>query len=166
MTKDNTSITNNIPPEPSPAEPSGESNKKSSLIKEISFERTKVLIAEDNPVIRKGLINFLTKWGYEPIEAETGDIAFQIVESSPDLRLAVFDWNLPGISGMQLCQRIRSRTCEHYMYIIMFSSRKSEEEQIMALDGGADDYLVKPSKPSILRARLGVGKRIVEFSGS
>ncbi len=121
----------------------------------------KVLVAEDNKVVRKGLTNFLVKWGYTPVEAETGDEAMKAIEENPDMRLAILDWNLPGLSGMQVCQRIRTRPGD-YIYIIMFSARKSAQEQIMALDGGADDYLTKPSKPSILRARLGVGRRIIE----
>lgn len=126
------------------------------------FKATKVLVAEDNPVVRKGLINFLKKWGYETIEADNGDDAWTHIESDPDIRLAIIDWNLPGISGMQVCQRLRIRKDAPYVYTIMFSSRKSKEEQILALDGGADDYLVKPCKPSELRARLGVGRRIME----
>ncbi len=126
------------------------------------FKANKVLVAEDNPVVRKGLINFLQKWGYEVIEADNGDDAWKHIESNPDIRLAIVDWNLPGISGMQVCQRLRVRINAPYVYTIMFSSRKSKEEQILALDGGADDYLVKPCKPSELRARLGVGRRIME----
>lgn len=127
-----------------------------------SFQAKKVLVAEDNPVVRKGLVNFLTKWGYEPLEAEDGDKAWNILEEDSSVRLAIVDWNLPGLSGMQVCQRLRIKTLAPYVYTIMFSSRKSKEEQILALDGGADDYLVKPCKPSELRARLGVGRRIIE----
>lgn len=128
----------------------------------IDFKANKVLVAEDNAVVRKGLINFLQKWGYEIIEADNGDDAWEHLESDPSIRLAIVDWNLPGISGMQVCQRLRVRQDAPYVYTIMFSSRKSKEEQILALDGGADDYLVKPCKPSELRARLGVGRRIME----
>lgn len=127
-----------------------------------SFSATKVLIAEDNPVVRKGLLNFLAKWGYDAIEAEDGDTAWGILEQDPSIRLAIVDWNLPGLSGMQVCQRLRIKSNAPYVYTIMFSSRKSKEEQILALDGGADDYLVKPCKPSELRSRLGVGRRIIE----
>jgi DNA-binding response OmpR family regulator len=123
----------------------------------------KILVAEDNPVVRKGLNNFLTKWGYAPIEADNGDTAWQILENDPDIKLAILDWNLPGLSGMQVCQRIRSRTDDPYVYSIIFSARKSAEEQVLALEGGADDYLVKPAKPSLLRARLGVGERIIKM---
>lgn len=126
------------------------------------FKANKVIVAEDNPVVRKGLINFLQKWGYTVIEADNGDDAWAHIEANPDIRLAIVDWNLPGLSGMQVCQRLRVRQNAPYVYTIMFSSRQSKEEQILALDGGADDYLVKPCKPSELRARLGVGRRIME----
>ncbi len=122
----------------------------------------KLLIAEDNPVVRKGLSNFATKWGFEPVEAENGDEAWYILENDHNIHLSILDWNLPGLSGMQVCQRIRTRTEGPYVYTLIFSARKSNEEQVLALEGGADDYLVKPAKPSILRARLGVGIRILE----
>ena len=124
--------------------------------------RPKILLAEDNDVVRKGLVNFLGKWGYNTIETANGDEAWQLLEKDHSLTLAIIDWNLPGLSGIQICQRLRVRTHGPYVYAIIFSARKAHEEKIMALEGGADDYLVKPCKPSELRARLSVGRRIVE----
>ncbi len=126
-------------------------------------KRQKILVAEDNPVVRKGLNNFLLKWGYEPIEADNGDTAWNALETDPTITLAILDWNIPGLSGMQVCQRIRLRTDGPYVYTVIFSARSSIEEQVLALEGGADDYLVKPAKPSLLRARLGVGMRILNL---
>ncbi len=123
--------------------------------------KPKILVAEDNPVVSKGVDNFLLKWGYKTILAADGDTAWHILEEDHSIRLALVDWNLPGLSGIQICQRLRTRIGP-YVYTIMFSSRNSYEEKIMALDGGADDYLVKPCKPSELRVRLGVGRRIME----
>ena len=122
----------------------------------------KVLLAEDSPSVRMGLENFLVKWGYEPVAVDNGDHAWDVLESDKGIRLAIIDWTLPGLSGIQICQRLRTRINGPYVYAIMFSARKSHEEKLMALDGGADDYLVKPCKPSELRARLGVGRRIIE----
>jgi|GEM_PF-5577367 len=124
--------------------------------------KPKVLLAEDNPTVRKGIMNFLTKWGYEPIEADNGDTAWSALEQDHSIRIAIVDWNLPGLSGIQICQRLRTRPNAPYVYAIMFSARKSHEEKILALDGGADDYIVKPCKPSELRSRLGVGRRIID----
>lgn len=127
-----------------------------------SKNATKVLVAEDNPVVRKGLTNFLNKWGYIPLEAEDGDTALKTLDEDLSIQLAILDWNLPGLSGMQVCQRLHQRSDKPYVYSIIFSARKTDAEQVMALEGGADDYLSKPAKPSILRARLVVGQRIVQ----
>ena len=123
--------------------------------------KPKILLAEDNPVVSKGVANFLAKWGYQAILTDNGDAAWDALERDYNIRLAIVDWNLPGLSGIQICQRLRTRKGP-YVYTIMFSARKSYEDKIIALDGGADEYLVKPCKPSELRARLGVGRRIVE----
>jgi eukaryotic-like serine/threonine-protein kinase len=124
--------------------------------------RLKVLVAEDNRVVRKGMVNFLSQWGYEPVAAENGDDTWRLLEENHTIRLAILDWNLPGLSGIQICQRLRVRATGPYVYTIIFSARNSPEEQVLALDGGADDYLSKPAKPSLLRARLGAGRRIIE----
>ncbi|MCK5339640.1 MAG: response regulator [Desulfobulbaceae bacterium] len=126
------------------------------------MQQTKVLVSEDNQVILKGLVKFLKQWGFEPIEVDNGDDAMKILESDHSIRLAIVDWNMPGLSGLQVCQRLRIRKEGPYVYVIMFSARKSLEEKILALEGGADEYLVKPCKPSELRVRLGVGRRILE----
>ncbi|MDA8164848.1 MAG: response regulator [Desulfobacteraceae bacterium] len=125
-------------------------------------KRLKVLAAEDNPVVRKGLANFLSQWGYQPVEAATGDDAWRLLEEDREIRLAVLDWNLPGLNGLQICQRLRVRPAGPYVYAIIFSARNSVEEQVQALEGGADDYLPKPAKPSLLRARITAGRRIIE----
>lgn len=128
----------------------------------VNENRPKILLAEDSPSVRKGLESFLVKWGYEPISTDNGDQAWEVLEKDPSIRLAIIDWTLPGLSGIQICQRLRTRVTAPYVYAIMFSARKSHEEKLLALEGGADDYLVKPCKPSELRARLGVGRRIIE----
>ena len=122
----------------------------------------KVLLAEDSPSVRLGLENFLVKWGYTPVAVDNGDQAWELLEQDHGIRLAIVDWTMPGLSGIQICQRLRTRLNAPYVYTIMFSARKSHEEKLMALDGGADDFLIKPCKPSELRARLGVGRRIIE----
>lgn len=125
--------------------------------------RPKILLAEDSPSVRKGLESFLVKWGYEPVSTDNGDSAWEALENDLSIRLAIVDWTLPGLSGIQICQRLRTRGSNApYVYTIMFSARKSHEEKLLALEGGADDYLIKPCKPSELRARLGVGRRIIE----
>ena len=124
-------------------------------------ESVKIIVAEDNSVVRGGLVNFLNKWGYGVLEAESGDEALQLIKENSDLKMAILDWNLPGMSGMEICKYVRKNEINGYIYILIFSGRNSTKEQIIALIEGADDYLVKPSKPMLLRARLEVGKRII-----
>ena len=135
--------------------------KEKEILK--SPKRHKILVAEDNPVVRKGLHKFLVQWGYEPIEVDNGDTAWNLLETDVTIALAILDWNIPGLNGMQVCQRIRMRTAGPYVYTVIFSDRSSVEDQVVAFEGGADDYLVKPAKPSLLRARLGVGLRTLNL---
>lgn len=125
-------------------------------------KRLKVLTAEDNLVVRKELTNFLSQWSYQPVERATGDDAWRLLEEDHEIRLAALDWNLPGLSGIQVCQQLRVRAADPYVCAILFSARNSTEKQVLALDDGADDYLPKPVKPSVLRAQFSTGRRIIE----
>jgi len=142
--------------------PSKQSLNKADDKSKISELLTKVLIAEDNVVVRQGLQNFLHKWGYEPIKAATGQEALGLLEKNHDIHLAIIDWNLPDQTGLEICRELRKRENGPYVYVIMFSVRKSNEEQIEALHSGADDYVIKPCKPSLLRAKLEVAYRILK----
>lgn len=128
-------------------------------------DKPKVLIAEDSPVVRRGLQNFLDQWGYQAVECADGKEAWQKLKADPTIRLAILDWNLPGYTGMQLCQALRRKRPRPYVYILIFSGRSSLEEQVAALQHGADDYLTKPAIPSLLKARLAVGHRLIEHFG-
>lgn len=127
--------------------------------------KTKVLVAEDNPVVRRGLQNFLVKWGYEPVECADGKEAWKKLLADPAIRLAILDWNLPELTGMQLCRALRAKRPDPHVYLMIFSSRSSTEEQVAALENGADGYLVKPVKPSLLKAHLGAACRLVARMG-
>jgi DNA-binding response OmpR family regulator len=131
-----------------------------------SSNLTKVLVAEDNAVVLKGLHNFLRKWGYEPVKAIDGSEAWELLEKDNDIHLAILDWNLPGLTGVEICKKLRQRSSGPYVYTIMFSVRKSNEEQIEALDSGADDYVVKPCKPSLLYAKLAAACRILRMAAN
>lgn len=139
-------------------------DSESNTIK--SSNLTKVLVAEDNAVVLKGLHNFLRKWGYEPVKAIDGSEAWELLEKDNDIHLAILDWNLPGLTGVDICKKLRQRSSGPYVYTIMFSVRKSNEEQIEALDSGADDYVVKPCKPSLLYAKLAAACRILRMAAN
>ncbi len=125
----------------------------------ISCDR--VLIAEDDPISRKILHNWLESWGYEVTVAEDGATAWKILQNEHPPELLILDWFMPTIDGMELCRRIRGRQQAPYQYILLATSRDGKHDLVKGLEAGADDYLTKPLDKNQLQARLTVGKRIL-----
>jgi two-component system, cell cycle response regulator len=125
--------------------------------------KKKVLIAEDDPISRRLLEVFLTRWGYEVSIAASGTEALKALESKDAPRLAVLDWVMPGLEGVQVCQKIREQKDRPYTYILLLSARAQKEDLLRGLESGADDYLTKPFDAQELRARLHVGQRILQL---
>ena len=123
----------------------------------------KILIAEDDPVSVHLLKNFLVKWGYDVTVVTDGMQALRILESEDTPRLAVLDWMMPGLEGVQVCRKIRERKDRPYVYILLLSARAQKEDLLLGLESGADDYLTKPFDAPELRARLHVGQRILQL---
>lgn len=88
------------------------------------------------------------------------------MEASEPPPLAIVDWVMPKMDGPELCRRIRQRQGTSFMYVILLTAKGMREDIVVGLDAGADDYLVKPFDPEELRARVGVGHRIVELQQS
>ncbi|MGH9684970.1 MAG: GGDEF domain-containing response regulator [Candidatus Acidiferrales bacterium] len=125
--------------------------------------KRRILIAEDDRVSRRVLEVFLTKWGYEVLLAENGDQALKILEDDNAPRVAVLDWMMPGMEGVQVCRRVREHAERPYIYILLLTARGQKEDMLAGLGSGADDYLTKPFDAQELRARLHVGERIVDL---
>jgi two-component system, cell cycle response regulator len=123
----------------------------------------KILIAEDDPVSVHLLKNFLVKWGYDVTVVTDGMQALRILESEDTPRLAVLDWMMPGMEGVQICQQIRKRPDRPYVYILLLTARTQKKDLLHGLAFGADDYLTKPFDAQELRARLHVGERILNL---
>jgi diguanylate cyclase (GGDEF)-like protein len=123
----------------------------------------KVLIAEDDKVSRMTLSACLRGWGYETVAVENGRAAFDALVEEDGPRLALLDWEMPEMDGIDVCTRLRSTPELPFRYIILLTGRDSEEDIVAALNAGADDYITKPWTPGELRARLGVGRRMVEM---
>ncbi len=121
----------------------------------------KVLVADDSPVHRKLLDHLLVGWGYDVQLASDGNAALAILESESDVRLAIVDGAMPGLTGPELCKTIRTGN-RPYVYIILLSANDRDGDIEHGFDLGADDYLCKPFKPFELRARLRVGMRILD----
>ncbi len=122
----------------------------------------KVLIAEDDTASRMVLEKHLNDWGYEVLAAQDGKAALEIIrQQQPQIVLA--DWIMPGIDGLELCRIVRSRQGNGYTYIIFLTSKAENEDVITALDAGADDYLCKPFDKNVLRSRMAVGARTINY---
>jgi two-component system cell cycle response regulator len=123
--------------------------------------KKRVLIAEDDPVSCHLLKSFLVKWDYDVAVVTDGMAALKILEGDDTPRLAVLDWMMPGMEGVQICQRIRERKNRPYVYVLLLTARSEKRDLLRGLELGADDYLTKPFDSEELRARLLVGERIL-----
>ena len=123
----------------------------------------KILIAEDDPVSQRMLQSFLTKWGYEIIAVSSGTEALRILEGPDAPPLAVLDWMMPGMEGPEICREIRKDPERPYTYVLLLTARTQKEDLLKGLEAGADDYLTKPFDVQELRARLHVGRRILDL---
>jgi two-component system cell cycle response regulator len=123
-----------------------------------------VLLVEDSAVYRQLIGGHLKSWGFEVTMAETGAEAMRILEDPGAPKLVLLDGVLPDIEGIELCGRIRAvGSSDRYVYMILLTGKEGRQNMLDALQAGADDYLMKPFDEAELKARLLVGKRIIEL---
>ena len=125
----------------------------------------RILIADDSIVSRHLLDATLRKWGYEVVVACDGNEAWRILEADNAPTLAILDWMMPGMTGPEVCRRVRESSKEKdiYTYILLLSSKSEREDLIEGMESGADDYLTKPFDQHELKVRLRPGMRIIEL---
>jgi diguanylate cyclase (GGDEF)-like protein len=123
----------------------------------------KILIADDDPGFCHLMETVLVHWGYDVVIAENGNDALQILQSADSPRLAVLDWMMPGMDGMEVCRKVREESKQSYTYIILLTSHQRDEDLAAGLEAGADDFITKPFKYDELRLRLRAGRRIIEL---
>jgi diguanylate cyclase (GGDEF)-like protein len=123
----------------------------------------KVLAAEDNPVFQSMLTNMITKWGYQPVIARDGNQAWEALQSPDGPQLAILDWMMPGMNGVDVCRAVRDAGREPYVYILLLTARTDSQDLVEGMEAGADDYVTKPFQAHELRVRLRAGRRIVEL---
>jgi diguanylate cyclase (GGDEF)-like protein len=129
----------------------------------LSERRVKILVADDSELSRRLLEVSLTKRGYEVMTAADGNQAWRLLEQEDGLSLAILDWMMPGIDGLDLCRRLRQQAREPYVYVILLTAKDRKEDIVDGLRAGADDYLKKPVDGDELEARLRTGRRIVDL---
>jgi phosphoserine phosphatase RsbU/P len=120
----------------------------------------KLLIAEDDVFFQELLKQLLTP-DHELVVARDGNEAWAALQLPNAPRLAILDWVMPGLSGPQVCRKVRACAALSSTYLIMLTAKNSEADIVSALRAGADDYLTKPPIPAELRARVRVGERIL-----
>jgi len=124
-----------------------------------------ILVADDDYTSRRLLEIRLNKFGYDVISACDGKEAWGIIEQTDSPNMIILDWMMPGITGIDICKKIRSSDNYHerYKYIILLTARGAKEDIVLGLDSGADDYLTKPFDDTELLMRIRAGKRILDL---
>ncbi|MGB6484403.1 MAG: diguanylate cyclase [Candidatus Acidiferrales bacterium] len=123
----------------------------------------KILIAEDDPVSRRVLEEFLKKWGYEVVAVANGADAWARLAAEGAPRMAILDWMMPELEGIEICRLVRARSGRAYTFLILVTAHGQRYSLLAGLKAGADDYLSKPFDAEELRARLQVGERILRM---
>ncbi|MEW4369992.1 response regulator transcription factor [Paenibacillus sp. WLX1005] len=113
---------------------------------------SKVLIMEDEESIRSFIIINLKRNGFEVLETENGEQALHMLETVPDIDIALLDVMVPGIDGFEVCRRIREKN--ERIGIIFLTAKVQEQDKVYALSVGADDHVSKPFSPTELIARI------------
>jgi two-component system cell cycle response regulator len=131
----------------------------------------RILIADDSIVSRHLLDATLRKWGYEVVVACDGVEALSVLQSPDAPKLAILDWVMPGLTGPEVCRRVREQrkdpengeSKETYTYILLLTSKSLKEDLIEGMEAGADDYITKPFDQHELKVRLRAGTRIIDL---
>lgn len=124
----------------------------------------RALVADDDTASRLLLQKVLTKWGYDVVTASSGEEAWKILTSDDPPDLAVLDWMMPELDGVEVCRRVRALELSSPPYLLLLTSRGEKHDIANGLESGASDYVQKPFDHDELRARLLVGRRFAELN--
>lgn len=133
------------------------------MLETINGQSIKVLVADDSTSIRVYLQDILTQWGYEVDACSDGDQVWEKLSSGQFYPILILDWIMPGLTGIELCKRIKQVHASIYQYIIMLTSKSDIADIVEALNNGADDYLSKPFAPEVLKARMTAARRMYDY---
>lgn len=121
----------------------------------------RLVVAEDDPVARHLLDHILRQWGYDPVVTADGLAAWEALQQSEGPCLAILDWMMPRMDGVEVCCRVRASPITELTYILLVTARGEKEDIVTGLEAGANDYVTKPFNRDELRARVGVGVRVL-----
>ena len=123
----------------------------------------RILVAEDELIIRTLVGDVLRKSGFDVVKVSNGAEAWEAMQTSDAPPLAILDWMMPELDGLEVVRRIRARTTNRPPYLILLTARDSKVDLVAGLQAGANDYVSKPFDPRELLARVAVGRRMVEL---
>src|SRR5260221_2406043 len=123
----------------------------------------KILVAEDDSDSNLLLETLLRRWGHEAVTTTDGAAAWEVLQGEDAPTLAILDWMMPGLDGLEICRRARGRTNARPLYIILLTARAQRQDTIDGLGAGADDLVTKPFDPAEPRAPVSVVVRVVEL---
>jgi DNA-binding NarL/FixJ family response regulator len=123
----------------------------------------KILLAEDEPVTRELIKTQLQQWQYDVVCASNGAEAWALLQGESAPKLALLDWKMPEMTGLEVCQQLRSVSSGTYVYVILLTSLSEKTYVVQGLEAGADDYITKPCNQNELRLRLLTGQRILNL---
>jgi serine/threonine protein kinase/ActR/RegA family two-component response regulator len=127
----------------------------------------RILIADDDPMIVRLVEAQVKRWGHDLIVAHDGFQAIAALEADPTVRLVLSDWEMPGMTGVELCRRIRELEGRQYTYFILLTAKDASEDLIHAFQAGVDEFITKPFRPRELQMRLdAAGRLLAEMSKS
>lgn len=121
----------------------------------------KVLIADDDISIRAFLAGYLEMWGFESVEVDSGDKALAALLADDPPRIAILDWIMPGLTGVEVCEALNNSR-KSFIYLLLLTSKSEKTDLTHALDSGAHQFLSKPIEPDILKSMLNLARRMVE----
>lgn len=123
----------------------------------------RILVADDSGISRHVICSLLREWGHHVVSAKDGHEALHALRSDTTISLALVDWMMPGLDGLEVCKQLRAIPDRAYTYMISVTSRTEKQDLVCALEAGFDDFLTKPVDPAELNARLLVGSRIIDL---
>jgi len=126
----------------------------------------RVLVVDDDAMIRRLLQTTLTRWDYEVVIATDGEKAWEILKQDDAPSLALLDWTMPRMDGLELCKRVRTLKRSPRPYLIFLTAKGLIEDVVTGIEAGADDYMIKPFEREELRARIHAGLRVIELERS
>lgn len=125
--------------------------------------KMRAIVADDDLVTRTVVSRPLQQWGFDVTVAADGAAAWDELETVDGPTLAVLDWMMPHLSGPEICRRLRASRPTSNVYVMLLTSLEGRGDMVAGLDSGADDYVVKPCAMDELRARVQVGRRVLEL---